>query len=321
VLHEAAGAAVLAPSAHNTQPWRFRIIGNRLEVLSDPERHLTVLDRDRRQQIQSLGCALFNARIAVRASGFAEAVETFPDSRRPELVAVLALGMERPPTELDRQLMTAIPRRRTNRRPFLPRPVAASDTDRLAAAVDAEGAWLVRLIPAQKHRLGRLVDEADQLQLADPAFRDELGRWLRPFGSRRKDGIPFSEKEYGSALPFTLMRTLRSPGLGAEFGQMEEQLLLGSPVVAVLGTEGDEPADWLAAGQGLQAILLRATAAGMSASFLNQVLELPPLRLQVADLLDRGGFPQQVLRIGFAEDEVHHPAPRRDLDEVLEIVY
>jgi nitroreductase len=51
VLREAVAAAVMAPSAHNTQPWRFRIVGSTLELYSDPTRHLAVIDAERRQQV------------------------------------------------------------------------------------------------------------------------------------------------------------------------------------------------------------------------------------------------------------------------------
>jgi hypothetical protein len=179
---------------------------------------------------------------------------------------------------------------------------------------------MVRLEPDEKYEMGRIVDEADQLQFGNPGFRAELARWLLPFGSRRKDGIPFIEKEYGSALPFTIMRSLRSPELAATFGAIEESRVDGAPFVAVIGTYSDDPIDWLAAGQALEAVLLHAASLGMSAAFLNQALEIPSLRGRVAELLGSAGYPHMVLRIGYPSSPVQHPAPRRPLEEVLEIV-
>ena len=43
-LHEVVALAALAPSVHNTQPWRFRWDGTALSVLEDPTRGLPVLD-------------------------------------------------------------------------------------------------------------------------------------------------------------------------------------------------------------------------------------------------------------------------------------
>jgi hypothetical protein len=320
VLRNAVAAAVMAPSSHNTQPWRFRITGATLDLLADPTRQLTVIDRERRQLVQSCGCALFNARVAVRAMGFKDEVTImFVDNEVPEHLASIHLGSFHIPTDIDRKLMGAVGCRATNRRAFLPRPIPDSEIASLAEVASTEGAKLARLAPIQKSALAALIEEADRHQFADPEFRQELGHWLVPEGSHRKDGIPFAEKEYGSTLPFSLVRALRSPELGGVFGLLEETLVRGAPAVIVLGTAKDDPSSWLACGQALEAVLLHATARGMSAAFLNQVLEVPALRQRIAEIVPEVGLPQMVLRIGVPAEPIEHRAPRRNIADVIEV--
>lgn len=320
VLRNAVAAAVMAPSSHNTQPWRFRISGTTLDLLADTRRQLTVIDRERRQLVQSCGCALFNARVAIRAMGYEDEVTVmFVDNEIPEHLASIHLGNLHVATEVDRKLMGAIGCRATNRRAFLPRPIPNEDIDVLATAAKAEGATLARLAPVQKSALAALIEEADHEQFADPKFREELSRWLVPQGSHRKDGIPFVEKEYGSTLPFSLVRALRSPTLGDVFGLLEETLVRGAPAVIVLGTQRDDVASWLACGQALEAVLLHATARGLSAAFLNQVLEIPTLRARVAEIAPEVGFPHMVLRIGVPAEPIERRAPRRNVADVIEV--
>ena len=95
----------------------------------------------------------------------------------------------------------------------------------------------------------------------------------------------------------------------------DHHVATGSPVLAVLGTDGDQRRDWVASGQALDRVLLRARVEGVWASFLNQPLEVPELRTKLKAVTGHGGFPQAVLRLGFGENV--KPTPRREVEEVL----
>ena len=84
---------------------------------------------------------------------------------------------------------------------------------------------------------------------------------------------------------------------------------------ALLGTPGDEPADWVRAGQALQRLWLEVTTAGLHASLLNQPLEHPRLRSALLALAPGAGAAAQVLlRMGHGEPVP--PTPRRPLSEL-----
>ena len=56
--------AILAPSSHNSQPWKFNVTKDEILVFVDKSRRLQVADADQRELYVSLGCALENLIIA-----------------------------------------------------------------------------------------------------------------------------------------------------------------------------------------------------------------------------------------------------------------
>lgn len=79
--------------------------------------------------------------------------------------------------------------------------------------------------------------------------------------------------------------------------------------MAVLCTPSDQRRDWLIAGRSLASVLLHAHLAGASASYLNQPVEEPAARVELAERLRLPGVPQLVLRLG--EGGPVLPPPRR----------
>ncbi|HVH13914.1 MAG TPA: nitroreductase family protein, partial [Longimicrobium sp.] len=96
-LRHLVGYAVLAPSAHNAQPWRFRVTEHWIELHADRSRALSVSDPDGRELAIGCGAALFFLRLAVRRFGHMDRVQLLPDPTRPDLLAVLHRGDEARP--------------------------------------------------------------------------------------------------------------------------------------------------------------------------------------------------------------------------------
>ena len=69
VVNRLVGAAVMAPSSHNSQPWIFRVRGRCIGVIADRTRALPANDPDDRELTLSCGCALFNMRVAAAHAG------------------------------------------------------------------------------------------------------------------------------------------------------------------------------------------------------------------------------------------------------------
>lgn len=309
--------AILAPSSHNSQPWRFRIRGSSAELLADYDRALPVTDPLDRELIISCGAALFNLRTALNHFGCVAETRPFPEHHRPDMLARINLDQARIQESGWSELFRAIPRRITDRGQFAPGTVPLTLQDALREAAHVEGVWLRTFsTDAEKEKAGALIAEADRLQFDDPAFRRELASWLH--SSRQKDGLPAYSRGaqelmgVGNATAAFLVRTF---DLGNGVAARDRQLAVGSPLLACLGTTRDTALDWLSAGQALQRVLLTATHHGYNASFLNQPVEVAALRPALATLMGHDGYPQIVLRIGRGSATRH--TPRRGVEEVL----
>jgi iron-sulfur cluster repair protein YtfE (RIC family) len=307
--------AVMAPSSHNSQPWLFRVAGETLELRADRTRGLPVVDPHDRELTISCGAALFFLRAALRHMGETASVDLIPDPGDPDLLARVRLAEPVKATQDERRLFWAMRTRRTNRRRYSKRLVPEDLLAELRRAAVEEGAWLDVIEGGVREQLAKLVATADRRQSANPSFRRELASWVHPNREHASDGMPGSALGISNLVSNVGPLVLRTFDWGRGRAARDEQLALGSPVLAVLGTDGDDARDWLAAGQALGRVLLRATIDDLVSSFLNQPLEIDELRWEAAGLCG-GGAPQLVLRFGFAEEVA--PTPRRPVDEVLD---
>ncbi|MGA2632328.1 MAG: nitroreductase [Terriglobia bacterium] len=308
--------AVLAPSSHNTQPWLFSIGDNDVELYADRTRALAVVDPDDRELIMSCGAALFNLRIALRHFGYTCIIESFPKRGHPDLLAQIRPGDKRVAAADEQLLFQAIPQRHTNRLPFEDRDVPELLLSELQAAAEAEGAWLHIVRGSDgRNEVADLIAQGDHLQASDKRFRRELAAWLHPNRTQSRDGIPGYAFGVGDWVSYVGPLMIRTFDWGKGQAAKDRQLATGSPVLAVVGTENDTPPDWLRAGQALERMVLRARAERVWASFMNQPIEVPELRPKLLNVMDRKGFPQLLVRMGYGPDV--KGTPRRPVSEVL----
>ncbi|GAC1611171.1 MAG: NAD(P)H nitroreductase [Mycobacteriales bacterium] len=307
-------AATLAPSVHNSQPWRFTSDDTGLDLYADDGRRLSVLDPQGRLMHLSCGAALLHAQTAAYALGFIADAVLFPDPADPTHLARLTLVAGPPGTAGDQRLSNAMRTRRTFRGAFAQRPVPGDLLERLRLAAEAEGVALTPVLGDDLIELEVLLAWADHLQEDDPAYRDEITASVRTAPSA--DGIPdwalAPDPERGSSLrlrDFALTGP-PVPGLdGAEPPTPEK------PDVVLIVTEDDNPKAWLCAGKALAAVLLHAADAGVMGQPLAQATDFPAARSRLHKALGLVGIPQMALRLGYADPVA--PTPRRDVDEVL----
>jgi hypothetical protein len=309
-----AAVARWAPSKHNTQPWHFVTRDGALEVWADPLRALVRTDPARRELTISAGAAIRLAAVAAHASGYDVEVRLAPEGDDGPMARINEVG-PRVPTPEDGQLLAAVACRRTDRGPLDAEPLGPDLPFLLQSIVSAEGCTL-RLVstPGDRKTLADLVQRADRLLLERGAVDAELAPWLRPPGDNRRDGVP-TDHTRGTAA------SMRAEFVQRDFssaGSLPAHNRVGRdhPLVGVLCTPADTTSDWLRAGQALAGMLLRATLAGGSASYLNQPIEVAAIRCELRDQLQLDGVGQLVIRLGRGGRVA--PTPRRYLRDIVQ---
>jgi nitroreductase len=292
--------AVLAPSNHNTQPWRFIVDRDTVQICADRMRALAVVDPFDRELLISCGAALFNLRVALCRLGLAYVITLFPSQADPDIVALVRVSRDGSRDPQLHDLFDALTARVTTRAPFVAEAVPAELQLKLSDACDAEGA-IARCVEqeAEREALAQLIADADHAQFADPRFRRELASWVHP--RRSDDGMPAYGTAVGALLDLAVplvTSVVRVFDVGAGQPAMHAHLVQGSPLMVGIATMRDDREAWLAAGQALERMLLVAASAGLTASYLNQPIEVEPLREQLRALLRTDAIPQLLLRVG-----------------------
>jgi len=306
-------AATLAPSVHNSQPWRFRVSHDRVDVVTDVDRRLLTVDPSGREAMISVGAAILNLRVAILSFGRTPMTTLLPDPHDPRVAATVVLGPAHRPDTTVRSLASAISKRRTNRRPFRDVEVRDEVLDQLAVAARVEGGHLAIADDTSRNSILALVRTANEWQAEDAAYTEELWNWTeRPSASG--DGIPVRSfgpvddrevlplRDFGAARPETPRRLARFEA---------------TPTIAVLYSATDRPVDWLRAGQALERVLLTATVRGVATTPITAPTELPELR-RLLDAGDDIRCAQVILRLGYGSP--CPPTPRRPVSDVVTVV-
>ena len=318
-LRELVRLAPLAPSGHNTQPWKFRLEAGRIQLYPDLTRRVPVVDPDNRELWISLGSALENLLLAAAHFGY-QAETTYHLAGTPDDHIAVALHKTGPAPAGRSAPFEAIPLRQSTRSAYDGQPVPGTELRQLEAA--ATGAGVTPLLftdAAAMQPLLEYVVAGNEQQLSNDEFKQELVRWIR-FNDREalasRDGL----LSRGSGNP-SLPRWVASFFIGGSLkpaaqSKKDEEHIRSSAGLLLFASTENNPAAWLEIGRASERFALLATTLNLKCAYLNQPCEVPAVRAQVQSQLSlHGAFPQLLMRFG------HGPAMprslRRPVSEVL----
>lgn len=301
--------ATLAPSSHNTQPWKFKIVGDeRIELYTDEKRWLKVADADKREMFISVGCALENLLISAAHFGLNAETEYFPQAGNENLVACVTVSQT---ADFSKENLTDlfkfIPHRSTFHGSFSEKEIPAVVLREIEKCCDENGLKLYLTSDENlREKIEDLIVRSDAKQFADPAFREELSYWI----GQGVFGNSWLMAQIGSLAVAYL-------DLGGSTAKTDRKVLRSAPVLGLItGAENDRLSQ-IKTGQVFERIYLAARKFGLGVRPMSQIVQIPEHKEELKKLIPQTGqFPQQPFLLGFAEFSETH-TPRRPIDEVI----
>ncbi|MCY7358331.1 MAG: hypothetical protein LH609_12905 [Rudanella sp.] len=313
--------ATLAPSGHNTQPWKFSVEPNTIRIYPDFTRRVPAVDPDDRELWISLGGVLENLLIAAQHAGYETETDYMLDGTAEDHIAVrLKKAGIRPDSQS--VLFGAIPLRQCTRNEYDQKPVPTADLNKLETA--ATGAGVTPMLftgAAAIEPMLEYVNAGNDRQMTDDAFKSELTEWIR-----------FSNGEADEKMDGLASRVMGNPSLPRWLAQLfigiilnpksenkkDDGFMRSSSGLMLFVSQKNDRAAWIETGRAYERFALLSTAMNIKNAFMNQPCEVPELRAQVqSNLTLNGAFPQLLARFG------HSPAMprslRRPLSQVLVI--
>lgn len=281
-------AAILAASPHNTQPWLFKVTNSSIELYLDTQRNTGALDPYLREEHIGMGCALENLALAAAVHGY-QATATpvpgklgpIPSEPTPKLVARVDLT---PGKREESELYDAIPRRHTNRSPYLPqRPIPHGFLDALSRLADGEVDVRIFLFTweAERKKIVEISAAANMEIYADSEVDRGSDRWVRVNWSevqRFRDGLsidvlglPPTAIAMAKMMPLSTLRWFASRTPRNTYSD----LMLSAPLIGIIAVHDRyDQEHCLRAGRLWQRAHLLATARGLAGRPCNEAVEM-----------------------------------------------
>lgn len=315
-LHDFVRFATLAPNSHNTQPWKFRLGEDTVDILPDFSRRTPVVDPDDHHLYVTLGCATENFVIAANASGRPATVSVLNDALGHRFVRV-AVGRG---VACDIELNEAIPKRQSTKAIYDGKPLSKDGLDQLQEAASFPGVSTSLITePSKIEEALSLIQKGNSAQMDDPDFVKELLSWIRfstATAINKGDGLSGassgnpSSPDWLGPIIFKLMFKKKTES------DKLAKWLRSSAGLAIFVAADETPENWIDVGRCFERFALKATAMGIRHAHVNMPIEAQSVRPAFADWLGiPGRRPDLIIRFGRAK--AMPMSMRRPLEAVI----
>ncbi len=335
----------LAPSSHNSQPWRFYIDSNPrkpgIDVYLDRRFVLPASDVAGRQAAISIGCAIENMVVGLSFLHGAPDIEIvrqakssllpLPDRHASKIsqyvhLARLNYVINTRPLPLE-DLYASIFSRKVTRAEFDPQQSLSSELiGRLSSATDRKKTKLYIITDAiRRMSIAEFQGQADGFVINSPRFSKELGAWLLPNDTDAPLGMPgigfgLHDDEATRIHRGLLGESPLRPEDSLKFALGGKVYMEKSPFIGCIVIPKDEVAYWIEAGRSFERMFLILESAGVSVAIHAGIIEVGLVTRIFGAMLGTFRRPAVLFRAGIVKnkkDKERPHSPRLPIESVI----
>lgn len=304
--------AILAPSGHNTQPWKLFLRKKSIAVAINKAHYLSI-DGSGLLSVEpyiSLGTFLEVYNLAAKGFGYELKIQLFPDEKH------VAEIMIKSTTEPRLQLLDAITTRVSNREQYKSEPVAESTLAKISSHDFSGVASTLVNTRSDIDFVANQTRVALESIMSNSFYRKELSKWVRTNHTRKYDGMPGFTHGFGdtqSLVSKMAVRYIPKHGPGAK---KSEKLIQHSGALIIVCCSNEQTESFINAGRLYSQLCVMANSSGLATSALGaSVLDSNTRELmkQHFNIQDR---PIYIIRLGKAFSKAEH-SPRWPLEKII----
>ncbi len=282
---------ILAPSADNSQPWKFKISPDQIDLFLDPKQTDSFCDQKFFVPYLSAGAVIENIRVAAAKRGTSVSVSYLPNSVRLDFVATIKFGQHKENTQSH---FPALEKRTTNRKFYSSKNIEPTTYSKLERTFENESNF--RLLWIKKNdskfgQLGKILGQSDRLRFEVKRVHEEfiqILRLTRMDSERTRDGLDFKTLESGpgSILLFKLISSwnrlnlLNKIGLSSMFNFYTQLQIQSSQACGLIISKKHAPLQYVQGGEIMQRFWHEATVQNLS---LQPMEALPIFLIQLKE--------------------------------------
>ncbi|OGM94658.1 hypothetical protein A2524_02020 [Candidatus Wolfebacteria bacterium RIFOXYD12_FULL_48_21] len=304
LIKEIIEEAVHAPSGDNSQPWRFEVRGNEIDIYNLVGRDATLFNFKNRGDFLAHGALIENIAIAAAHFGYKAEMVLFPEVGRNDHTATVRL--EKAVEKKETGLFKAIRERATNRKIYQSYVLTEEEKEYIEG-MKGEGGAEIRLVDNREdvNKLATIVSLNERLLLENKHIHDFLFsiiRWTDE-EEKGKPGMHVKTLELAPPQRFAFRRfkswkfveCANRIGASKFIAKENAKVYASSSAIGAIIMESDAPKDFMQAGRLLEHMWLTLTNRGLSLQPVTAVAYLAQ-RIKAGDVSELSAEHQELIK-------------------------